>query len=130
MQFKQPKDDLKYHWTQHVGRKMMQYGLSADRIKRVMRYPRRVEKGIAPDTVAVMQPAGSEKNPSEIWVMYAQSGAKKKAGKKPKNPLEALLNQPKKIVITAWRYPGVSPVRDQIPIPSDILAELKDGEWL
>jgi len=30
-----------------------------------------------------------------------------------------------KIIITAWRYPGVSPVRDQIPIPRDIIEELR-----
>lgn len=107
MQFKFPKNDEKYSWTNHVGRKMMFYGLSADRIKRVMRNPKRSEKGVAPDTIAVMQPAGTNNRPYEVWVMYAQ---------KPSN---------KKLIITAWRYPGVSPVRDEIPIPPDIIEELK-----
>jgi len=31
----------------------------------------------------------------------------------------------RKVVISAWRYPGVSPVGKQIPIPADILEELK-----
>ena len=72
MQFKIPKDDAKYHWTQHSGRKMMHYGLSADRVKRVIRAPRRMEAGVAPGTLAVMQPAGTSKKPWEVWVMYRE----------------------------------------------------------
>jgi hypothetical protein len=117
MQFKTLKNDMNYHWTQHVGRKMAFYGLSADRVKRVIRSPKRAEDGIAEGTIAVMQPAGSPKNPSEIWVMYADT---KKAAIK-----IGPLVKSRKIIITAWRYPGVSPVRDQIPIPADIVAELK-----
>ena len=85
----------------------MFYALSSDRIKRVMRNPKRSEKGVAEGTIAVMQPAGTKHRPYEVWVMYLQ---------KPNG---------KKLVITAWRYPGVSPVRDEIPIPADILEELK-----
>ena len=110
MEFKFPKNDEKYFWTNHVGRKMMFYGLSADRIKRVMRSPKRSENGVAEGTIAVMQPAGSKTRPSEVWVMY-QAPSKRGMGRK--------------IVITAWRYPGISPVRDEIPIPIDILEELK-----
>ena len=109
MQFKFPKNDEKYFWTNHVGRKMMFYGLSADKIKRIMRSPKRSENGIAEGTIAVMQPTGSKK-PSEVWVMY-QAPSKRGRGRK--------------IIITAWRYPGISPVRDEIPIPIDILEELK-----
>ena len=104
--FKFPKNDEKYSWTNHVGRKMMFYGLSADRIKRVMRNPKRSEKGIAEGTIAVMQPAGTKTRPYEVWVMYVQKPTKK-------------------LIITAWRYPGVSPIREAIPIPADIIAELK-----
>src|SRR3989344_3199938 len=76
--FKLPKNDAKYHWTNHVGQKMIYYGLSPDRVKRVIRSPHRSEKGIAPDTIAVMQagtisPAKLDKSESwkeEIWVMY------------------------------------------------------------
>ncbi len=104
---------------------MMYYGLSADRIKRVMRSPHRSEKGIAPDTIAVMQPGkptpgkpGAWKE--EIWVMYA---TKKRAANDPK------LIGPKKVIITAWRYPGKSPIREAIPIPNDILEELKNIKY-
>ncbi len=132
MQFKFPKDDEKYHWTQHIVRKMMYYGLSADRIKRTIRYPKRCEEGIVPGTIAVMQPAGHGKRPTEIWVMYRETRDKRqetggKGGKKLSlGRLSLVAGHSKKIVITAWRYPGTSPVRHQIPIPANILAELKD----
>ena len=102
-----PKDDNNYKWTNHVKRKMAYYGLSAERIKRILRTPKRAEDGIAENTIAVMQPTGTKKKPTEVWAMYAARGKRK-------------------IVITAWRYPGISKVRDQIPIPSDILEELKN----
>ena len=107
--FKFPKNDERYSWTNHVGRKMMFYGLSADRIKRVIRHPKRMEEGIASGTLAAMQPAGTKQRPTEIWTMYAVQGKKK-------------------VIITAWRYPGISPIREQIPIPADIIEELeKEG---
>lgn len=71
-----------------------------------MRHPKRLEIGVVPDTVAGMQPAGSKK-PQEIWVMWADIG-KNKFGPK------------KKIIISAWRYPGVSPIHEPPPIPDDV----------
>lgn len=124
MQFNIPKNDAKYAWTNHVVRKMMHYGLSADRVKRVMRSPTRSEKGIAPDTIAVMQPAGSKARPTEVWVMYATKKEQRK-----KNKLDTFSIGPKKVIITAWRYPGISKVRDEIPIPADILSELKSIKY-
>ncbi|WKZ27116.1 MAG: hypothetical protein QY311_03235 [Candidatus Paceibacterota bacterium] len=108
MRFNLPKNDAKYRWTAHVVRKMQHYALSADRVKRVMRAPARMEESVVPGAVGVMQKAGTPKKPSEIWVMYRQDATKGR-----------------KVVITAWRYPGVSPVRDTIPIPADILAEVR-----
>ncbi|MBI2674147.1 MAG: hypothetical protein HYX22_00180 [Candidatus Yanofskybacteria bacterium] len=107
MRFNIPKNDSKYHWTQHSVRKMLFYGLTADRVKRIIRNPKRMEKGIVPDTLAAMQPVGTKKKSTEVWTMYAVKGQKK-------------------IIITAWRYPSTSPVRGEIPIPADILAELKE----
>ena len=105
MKFKLPKNDHKYSWTNHVVKKMMYYGISEGVVRRVAHTPHRAEDGVALDTIAVMQRAGSKKHPKEIWGMYQKSGEKKK-------------------IITAWRYPGVSPVRSAIPIPDDILEEL------
>ena len=127
-----PKNDLKYHWTNHVAGKMVYYGLSADRVKRVIRSPHRSEKGIAPDTIAVMCPSrasasggrpGKERSwKEEIWVMYAVKAPT------PKLKTDNLLPR-KKVIITTWRYPGVSPIREAIPIPSDILEELKNIKY-
>lgn len=115
-----PRNDAKYHWTNHVGQKMLYYGLSPDRVKRVIRSPYRSEKGIAPDTIAVMQSAGTPKKPTEVWVMYAMKKMQKSNIKNQNLGIGS-----KKVIITAWRYPGVSKVRDEIPIPADILEELK-----
>lgn len=99
----------------HVTGKMMYYGISEGLIKRVIRAPKRMEEGVAEGTVAVMQPTGT-KQQKEVWVMYQILSPKSK-----------VQNQKVK-VITAWRYPGVSPVRSAIPIPDDILAELERGD--
>jgi len=108
--FKIPQDDAKYAWTRHVKQKMIFYGLSVSLIKRIIRHPTRVEEGIAPGTIAVMQPAKT-KRAQEYWVMYAEV-------RKPSR---------KKKIITAWRYPGVSPIREAIPIPEDIVKELEES---
>lgn len=104
--FNLPEDDKNYSWTRHVVGKMQYYRLSESIVKRIIRAPKRVENGIAENTVACMIPKKSKK-PEELWVMYQLKGRRKH-------------------IITAWRYPGVSPVRDQIPIPPDILEELKE----
>ena len=118
--FKQPKDDERYSWTAHSFVKMRQYGISESRIKRIVRFPERTEEGIAPDTVAVMQPAGTKRY-QEIWVMYKLA---KRVNSKPQSKIDSLLGRQKKIrIITAWRYPGKSPERD--PIPDEIFEEIK-----
>lgn len=125
-----PKDTPRLHWTNHVVRKMQFYGISESKIKSIIEHPKRKEEGIAPDTVAVMCPTQTKK-PQEIWVMYTTNskldqrahGEDKKLEKK----LWKLRPFQKKItIISAWRYPGVSPVRGKIPIPQDILEELQE----
>jgi hypothetical protein len=87
------------------------YGLSENRIKRVIKNPYRTEEGIAPNTIAVMQPVSTKKKENkvswrqEIWVMFQKSGSRIK-------------------IISAWRYPGKSPERN--PIPPEIIRELKE----
>ncbi len=119
------KNDSKYHWTNHVVRKMAFYGLSPDRVKRVIRNPKRVEDGVAENTVAVMQSGTNQKKPSEVWVMYQQKvKSKNEKGKIQDSKIK--IPDSKFIIISAWRYPGVSPVGKQIPIPQDILSALKE----
>lgn len=100
-----PKPSERYVWTNHSHFKMRQYRLSESLVKRVIRYPARIEQGILQDAIAVMRPAKA-KNYSEIWAMYMAT----KRGQLR--------------IITAWRYPGKSPERD--PIPAEILEEVRN----
>lgn len=102
------------YWTEHSRIKMRQYRLSESRVKRVLRFPKRREEGIAPSTIAGMQPAGSKKHPYEIWVMWSLDAVRDKAGRSKFN-----LNK-KTTIISAWRYPGISPVHEPPPIPEDV----------
>jgi hypothetical protein len=95
-----------YRWTDHVMRKMRFYGLTPARVLRVIRAPRRMEEGVAPGTLAAMQPAGTKAKPWEVWVMWREDGRRK-------------------VVITAWRYPGISPIRGAVPLPVGLAAELE-----
>ena len=103
MRFKTAKDTQKISWTRHAKAKMRYYNLSESRLKRVLYHPKRIEKGIVPGTIALMQPTGTKKHPTEIWLMYQK------------------ISKSKIRIITAWRYPGISPVREPPPVPEDIL---------
>lgn len=107
MRVKLPKNNEKVFWTKHSKKKMQQYQLSARRLKRVLRHPTRKEEGVAPRTIAVMQSAGTKKHPTEIWLMYQRIENKIR-------------------IISAWRYPGKSPVGEPPPIPDDIFSELSN----
>ena len=109
----------KLFWTEHAKIKMRQYSPSKSKLLRVLSNPKRKEKGIVPKTIALMQPVSRKKRPSppkfceakfgrvsEVWLMYQDKGSLRK-------------------IITAWRYPGKSPIREEIPIPEDIKRELE-----
>jgi hypothetical protein len=102
-----------FKWTKHSEKKIKYYGLSKSRILKVIKNPFRIEEGIAPQTIAMMQPARIKKNKNkkiwkqEIWTMI----------QKDKETIK---------IISAWRYPGISPQTN--PIPSYIIDELeKEG---
>jgi hypothetical protein len=86
-------------WTLHAQDKMRYYRLSESRVRRVLHSPKRIEEGVAPKTVAMMQPAaltriGDKENwTQEIWVMVEDKKSIRK-------------------VISAWRYPGRTKPRD------------------
>ena len=157
MHWKTPKNTNKYHWTAHVTEKMHYYGLSEQKVLGVIRSPRRVETGIAENTVAVMVPVGEkslaqrEKNKGkksmfggyqgdkpwtqEIWVMYQIKTESKKLEIEinPKNAklreLQNKINLSKKLtIISAWRFPGVSSEKD--PIPAEIWREIEEMQLL
>ncbi|MDO8565793.1 MAG: hypothetical protein Q7S04_01225 [Candidatus Moranbacteria bacterium] len=119
-----------YQFTRHAEYKMQQYGLSGQRVRSVIRHPKRREEGIVPKTVAVMQPtsvktlAGKPVWKQEIWVLFQiKNSSQNEKLEKFKTPLSFGGSQLK--IISAWRYPGVSPKRN--PIPEEILRELEEG---
>ena len=102
---------MEFIWTSHSKYKMNFYRLSETRVKSVINNPERVEGGIAEDTVAMMQPAGSKAHPYEIWVMLSKSRVK---------------GQRSNVrIISAWRYPGRTKVGE--PLPKEIIAELRSA---
>jgi hypothetical protein len=93
------KKPITLEWTMHAQAKMRHYGLSPSRVRRVLHSPRRTEEGIAPDTIAVMQPASLKSKDvwtQEIWVMVTDGPSKGSRIRR---------------VISAWRYPGVTKPR-------------------
>ncbi|KKW17030.1 MAG: hypothetical protein UY56_C0005G0055 [Parcubacteria group bacterium GW2011_GWA1_50_14] len=82
------------------------YGLSEARVKRIIHSPKRIEEGIAPETIAMMQSAGSAKHPYELWAMIQDAKGKR-------------------TVISAWRYPGKTKAGD--PLPQEILNEIRSA---
>jgi len=93
-------------WTKHSQEKMRFYHFSKQRVQRVLHTPKRIEEGIAPNTIAVMQVAGSQRHPYEIWVMLQETKARRK-------------------IISAWRYPGRTKPGE--PLPEEILREIKES---
>ncbi len=121
-----------YVFTLHSQYKMKQYGLSEQKVRGVIRNPKRREEGIVKNTVAVMQPVsiknigGKETWKQEVWVMYTLR--KNEAISKSPFPISKKIPdtaQHRLRIISAWRYPGMSPKRN--PIPEEILRELEDG---
>lgn len=101
-------------WTSHSKIKMRQYRFSPQRVLRILRKPDRLEEGIVPKTVAVMQITGTKKHPTEAWMMYQINEKRKTKNEK--------LKQIK--IISTWRYPARTPAGSRPIIPKDILDEL------
>ena len=94
------------YWTSHSRYKMRFYGLSESRVKRVISFPKRIQEGIVPDTIAMMQSAGTEKHPYEIWLMIQEEKTRRK-------------------IISAWRYPGRT--KPGQPLPEEIMKEIRNS---
>jgi hypothetical protein len=94
------KKPVPLEWTLHAQAKMRQYRLSPARVRHVLHTPKRIEEGIAPKTIAMMQPASMKTKDTwvqEIWVMIQETAAARK-------------------VISAWRYPGVTKPRSTVAL--------------
>jgi len=117
MEFKIPKNTRYMAWTKHVAKKMMFYGLSASKVKSILSRYDRKEDGVAPNTIAVMKKSGSKKNPQELWAMYQDKVA-----------MQDGIKNIRRVIIAAWRYPGISKPKEKIPIPEDVLRDLAEDE--
>jgi hypothetical protein len=111
MFLKLPSEE-KIYWTKHSKMKMRQYRFSEKRVLKILRKPDRKEEGIAPGTIAAMQITGTKKHPTEAWLMYQIIKSKVKSQKS------------KVRIISAWRYPGRTPIGQRPIIPEDTLEEL------
>ncbi len=128
-----PKSGMEF--TAHARYKMTQYGLSEQKVRGIIHRPKRTEVGVIPRAVAMMQPVspkivdGKEIWKQEIWVMFIGKGTGRRAQG---GETGALTPQPLSLnsirIISAWRYPGVSPKRS--PIPREILQELETDDIL
>ncbi len=112
-------------WTLHAQIKMRHYRLSPARVRHVLHAPRRVEEGVAPRTVAAMQPAS-------LKTFAGRSGARVVPGKKDSWKQEIWVmveDMPDggRKVISAWRYPGVSKPRATAFLRKEY-QEFVDGE--
>ncbi|MBI3459275.1 hypothetical protein HY061_03385 [Candidatus Azambacteria bacterium] len=120
---KPPKNNDRFYWTNHVFNKMRFYGLSETKIKGVLSRPDRKEEGVAVKTMAVMQKVKSKK-PTEIWVMYQKVKARSKLMTS-QAEFDNIFTSLQTKIISAWRYPGISPIGGKIPIPDGLLEELE-----
>lgn len=123
---------------------MQYYGISPQRILGIISKPARLEEGIVKNTIAVMKPvsvknlAGKPVWKQEIWVMYQKRGTRNPekslqshgTGTKREANKDVIFNTKYKIpdtkykIISAWRYPGISPKKN--PIPEEIIREIQE----
>lgn len=132
---------IEYLWTQHSEWKMKYYGLSKQKVLGIIRRPDRVEKGIAGNgTIAVMQAVspkiidGKKVWRQEVWTMYLKK-RKRRIQYKTDDALASndtvarlqknLFRNEHFTIISAWRYPGISPKNN--PIPDDVLREMMEN---
>ena len=133
--FRKPKV---LYWTAHSRAKMRFYGLSEQRVRRVIHSPRRIQEGIAPHTIAIMQPNAviSDKRPIRrtqgkhmTWdrgvkkILTSEGGAGR--GEMWKQEIWVMIKEEKarRKIISAWRYPGMTKPGD--PLPPEIIRELR-----
>jgi len=109
-------------WTSHAKAKMNFYRLSEQRVRRVLISPKRIETGIAPETIAMMQP---------VAVKWAMDNGERESGENGKRrefwtqEIWVMVEEDKKErkIISAWRYPGMTKPGESLP--DEILSEIR-----
>lgn len=114
------------HWTSHAKSKMNFYRLSEQRVRRVLHTPKRIEEGVAENTIAAMQPVSIiSKTPARNAKHNVAGGEDGKKKETWNQEIWVMIEETKKErkIISAWRYPGMTKSGD--PLPAEILAEIK-----
>ena len=120
----------KLFWTRHAREKMHYYRLSEGRVRRVMNMPKRLEVGVAPKTVAMMQPtllhtmmrasrAKRTKAPLNFrWASrpIAQNHGASTSKESWTEEIWVMVQDVPtgRKIISTWRYPGMTKVRGEI----------------
>ena len=112
----------KIMWTRHARAKMRFYKLSEQRVLRVIHTPKRTEEGVAPKTIAMMQPASIKISGGRARLTISSSEKKKEVWSQ---EIWAMVQDGPtgRKIISAWRYPGVTKPR------SEIAAQLMKKEY-
>lgn len=126
--------------TKHAEYKMKEYGVSLQKVRGVMRNPKRIEKGIKGGTIAAMQPKsvknvnGKEIWTQELWVMYTVGDQREKKGRESGKNTETVPEKLQRLlqadddsirILSVWRYPGVSDARE---LPEHLIDEMAEIE--
>jgi len=114
-------------WTKHALAKMQYYRLTQNKVKTVLRSPFRMEEGIAEHTLAVMIPNKLvSQNKTSIVKKPSSFNRWEKTFKHHKEEIWAMYQKRhgQIFIISAWRYPGESPVNKPLEIPPDVYDDL------
>jgi len=116
-------------WTHHARAKMNFYKLSEARVLRVLNSPKRIEDGVAPKTVAMMQPTSLtfkiDKGvvSSDVPHPHLERGRKTQSvsGSTKETWTQEIWvmtedSSNHRTIISAWRYPGKTKPRSEISL--------------
>jgi hypothetical protein len=103
-------------WTNHAKAKMAFYKLSRQRVLHVLNSPKRIEEGVAPKTLAAMQPASIKTVraagvPAKAGTRASQDKFKETWSQEIWVMVEDAKGQ--RIIISAWRYPGMTKLKSE-----------------
>jgi hypothetical protein len=114
-------------WTKHALAKMQYYRLAPNKVKSVLNRPFRMEEGIAENTLAVMIPNKLiSKNPTAVLKKPSAFNNWGRTFKHHKEEIWAMYQKRRGqiYIISAWRYPGESPVNKPLELPPDVYDDL------
>ncbi len=125
MRWREPKNSNLYKWTIHSKEKMKHYGITESRVRSIIKNPLRIEKNFLDKIVLAVQPQSIRMDKktnkktwsNEIWVMYKYIEIEKLINLDIPEKFENLFkNQKSILIISAWKYPGVTRANENIPI--------------